>query len=448
MNIARKDIILHTIQNHNILPITSACNTNCIFCSHKFNSQDLNVYKLPQISIEDIEVMVSFLNPGRKIIIGESATRIVEGEPFLRRDILDILRIIRKSFKKETIEITTNGTGLTEEKIKILKEFEPIELNISLNSASEPGRQLLQGDRNPKRAIEGVKLLSKYNICFHGSIVAMPMEVGYKDIYETILFLDNNNCKTIRLLTPGFAKGSVIKFNFFELRKELDKFISKIQQEVGATILLEPPIITNLKPVVEGIIEGGIAHNSGIRAGDIIYKVNDYEPKTRVDCFNYIFRSKNPTLKIKRLCSGNIDNIEIYMTKGKNTSPEFVMLYDISSDTREEILEVIRRNRAKNPIVLTSEIGIDVMEKLLDEEIKSGMLSVKVVKNTYFGGSIKSAGLLLVEDFIKEINEIKENNVPDLIIISSKPFDYLEKDLKGNSLYDIEDKTKIKVEAI
>lgn len=448
MKIARKDIILQTIQSNNILPLTSACNTSCIFCSHRFNPTDLDVYKLPKLTLGDIEDMVSFLNPGRKIIIGESATRIIEGEPFIRKDILKILSTIRNSFTKEIIEITTNGTGLDSNTVKALKSFEPIELNVSLNSASEYGRKHLQQDREPKKALDGIKLLNQNNINFHGSIVAMPMEVGYEDMYNTISFLDKNNCMTIRVLTPGFAKSASIKFDFFELRKELHSFIDKIQYEINAPILLEPPIINELEPVIEGVIRGSLADESGLKRGDIVYEVNEYAPMTRVDCFSRIYNQKNPVLKIRRMHQDVKEELKIVLSKEKHTSPGFVMLYDISQDVKGKINSIIKKNKSRKAVVLSSELGEGIMHMLLKEEVRSGLLNITTVKNDFFGGTIKSAGLLVVEDFIMAINKMKETFTPDTIIIPYKPFDYRGRDLTGRSLYDIEEKTKIKVEAI
>lgn len=444
MKIARKDIILHTIQNHNILPITSACNTKCLFCSHQFNPSDLEVYQLPKLNLSDIKDMIDFLNPNKKIIIGESATRIVEGEPFIRKDILEILESVRNSFSEEIIEITTNGTKLNEYIVKKLKQLDPIELNVSLNSSSDYGRKYLQGDKDPERVLQGIKLLNKHNIEFHGSIVAMPMTVGYEDIKDTITYLDNNNCKTIRILTPGFAKSSDIKFDINKLREDLHRFIISIQKDIQAPILLDPPIIKELSPVVEGVIKNSLADKAGIKPKDIIYDIDGYKPKTRVDCFNYIYKSKNPTLKIKRKVENQYKNLEIQLKKKSKTSPGFVMLYDISILVKENINETIRKNKSKMPVVLVSELGQDIMKILLKEELDSQELRIEVVRNDFFGGSIKSAGLLLVEDIIKSIDKVKKDYEPDLIIIPSNSFDYKERDLMGISVYDIEEKTNIK----
>ena len=39
-------LILYTISEHNILPITSKCNAHCIFCSHHHNPSGVEVYHI------------------------------------------------------------------------------------------------------------------------------------------------------------------------------------------------------------------------------------------------------------------------------------------------------------------------------------------------------------------------------------------------------------------
>lgn len=435
MKIARKDMILHTVQNHNILPITSKCDTACVFCSHKSNPKGLDVYRLPKLSLDDINEMIEFLSPDRKIIIGESATRIIEGEPFIRKDILDILKNIRKQFNKEVIEITTNGIYITEEMVEKLKKLEPLEINISLNSGTKAGRRKLLNDRHPNGAMEAVKLFNKYDINYHGSIVAMPMIVGYDDIYKTIKYLDDNKCKTIRVFVPGFSSLSDIDFDFYDLRNELDQYINDIKDKINAPILLEPPIIKELKPIIYGVIKGSKADIYGIKENDIIERVNGKKQLTRVDCFNQILKGKDPVIEIKR---GN-DKFKLNIEKEKNESIGIIMLYDISLEIKRKVENIINKNHSKKPLLLVSELSEEIMGMLF----KDINIKIEVVKNNFFKGTIKSAGLLVVDDFIKKINEIKKQLTPDLIILPSKPFDHREMDLVGDSLYDIGEKVFI-----
>ena len=53
MKIARLDYIINTVSRTNILPVESSCNTSCIFCSHRQNPAGIEIYRLPELTVED-----------------------------------------------------------------------------------------------------------------------------------------------------------------------------------------------------------------------------------------------------------------------------------------------------------------------------------------------------------------------------------------------------------
>jgi hypothetical protein len=62
---------LKSIGEANILPVTSACNSRCVFCSHLQNPpRKITVYTLPPLGKEEILALADFLDPGQRIIIG------------------------------------------------------------------------------------------------------------------------------------------------------------------------------------------------------------------------------------------------------------------------------------------------------------------------------------------------------------------------------------------
>ncbi|MCL2767049.1 MAG: radical SAM protein, partial [Peptococcaceae bacterium] len=107
-----ENLILQGAVNGNILPLTSACNMKCLFCSHSQNPADLLVYHIPPRDLRDIKETISYMNPACPVIIGESVTRIIEGEPFTHPDIDGVLELIRDYFAETPIRITTNGSLL------------------------------------------------------------------------------------------------------------------------------------------------------------------------------------------------------------------------------------------------------------------------------------------------------------------------------------------------
>lgn len=71
----------------------------CEFCSHKNNPESILTYGVPNFTGSQLEELVDYLSPDRKIVIGESASRIVEGEPFLYKEFMYILKLIREKYK-------------------------------------------------------------------------------------------------------------------------------------------------------------------------------------------------------------------------------------------------------------------------------------------------------------------------------------------------------------
>jgi len=90
--------LYHTVQVYNILPLTSVCNVRCLFCSHHQNPTAVRAVGVPPLPLHIVEDLLDFLDGKRKIVIGESASLIMEGEPFTHPHFFTCLDLIRKSF--------------------------------------------------------------------------------------------------------------------------------------------------------------------------------------------------------------------------------------------------------------------------------------------------------------------------------------------------------------
>ena len=73
-----QDLINSTAMEANILPLTSRCDSACIFCSHQNNPPQVQVLSVGERSLADILDTMQYLDPARTITIGESATNIIE----------------------------------------------------------------------------------------------------------------------------------------------------------------------------------------------------------------------------------------------------------------------------------------------------------------------------------------------------------------------------------
>lgn len=161
---------------------------------------------IPHLDPELVDDLLDYLDGSCKIIIGESTSLIMEGEPFTHPRFFEILEAIRRKFPQTLLQITTNGTMLTETSIVRLKALEPLELVVSLNACHPGARRQLMADGRADVACTAPPLLQKHRLRYHGSIVAMPHLTGWQELDDTVHYLARNGARTIRLFQPGYTR--------------------------------------------------------------------------------------------------------------------------------------------------------------------------------------------------------------------------------------------------
>ena len=198
-----RSLMIQALQQ-GILPITSQCNVKCLFCSHRFNPPGVKTYSFAARSISEIEEDMALVKRLKSITIGESVTTLIEGEPLCHPDFMDIMRLTRRQYPRALIRLTTNGVLLTESTLRQLKELEPVELTLSLNSVTVKGRAAL-GLSEANLLLSLLPRLSGF-VPWHGSVVAMPHRVGIEDLAQTLEDLCTAGARTVRVFVPGFTR--------------------------------------------------------------------------------------------------------------------------------------------------------------------------------------------------------------------------------------------------
>lgn len=432
-------LLLETASRDNILVLTTSCSTACIFCSHLQNPEKIKAYYVDKLSREQIDTLIEFLDGARKIVIGESATRICEGEPFLCEDIIDILGSIRLKYGNTPIQITTSGIHLNQAVLFELEKIGNIELNVSLNSSSVQGRKKLYRGKEHRSAVDAVKLLRNYSISYSGSIVAMPHLVGWEDIRETLLFLRDNGASTIRIFLPGytrFSKGILPPDN---IRSSLAEFTASMGKLIEIPLVMEPSGIKDVHAIIEGVLIGSPAWESGIIKGDRILRVNGKETVSRVDAYYKTYKARNPRVEVQRIGESR----EIIIHKQSSSPSGMVFSYDIHPDTILGIERGILRNRDKSCLILTSELAYDLLISCIAEK---GRVEIETVRNRCFGGNIMCAGLLTISDI--EAHMAGRTKQPEVVLLPEIMFDASGRDLLGRHFKELEMGLGIKVEVI
>lgn len=442
-----KQLLYDSVHLYNVLPLTSTCNVGCLFCSHRQNPPGIRTCVLPPLSPEELEELYLFLSPRKKIVIGESATRIVEGEPFTHPKCLEVLASIRRRFHSTPLQITTNGSYLTCKVVERLKDLNPLEINLSLNSASPRIRELLMRDKRADTAIAAARLLYNNGVVFHGSMVAVPWITGWEDIRNTLDYLAAAGAQTIRAFIPGltgFPQGMQLPQEN-EWEEKLRDFLLDWKCRNTVPLTIEPPALQDLQAVIAGVIPQSKAALAGLKPGMSILSVNGTAPFSRVDAYNMLCASGS--FNIKTSTNGFEKMIKLTLQEGEKSG--LVMDYDLPWQIIQEIEKAISQKRVQNPVVLASIGGFPLLREVVRKS-KSGIAdeNIYVVNNSFFGGTICAAGLLVVSDFRDAIKSLLKHKKPDLFILPALAFDSRGFDLLGESYQTLIDSFAIDVQLI
>ncbi len=428
-------IVLECVALWNILPLTSSCNVRCRFCSHFQNPPGVESWSLPAISLDLAEEAIELINPGKPVVIGESVTKIMEGEPLVHPFFDIILQQINSRYPGIEIRLTTNGNLLDKKKIDFLSSLDNLVVTLSINSANVEKRRHLMNDSLAETAVLSPVLLQEACIPYHGSIVAMPQITGWDDLSDTIEYLDRHGASTIRVFSPGYTRYSSPELKVSkDFRERLSNFIDHMRQRVAAPVTLEPPLIDDLNAGVAGVMRDSPASKCGMKPGDIITAVNGDCVVSRVDAFRRILKSKDPIIEYRRQGDIYINKL----SKEKNSPSGLVFDYDFDPVIINKIFAAIRREKASKTLLLASEMGYPAiklaLDKMCNDHDKEGVLVVPV-KNRFFGGSIGCAGLLTVTDFMGALE--RYGSGADLAILPGRAFDASGRDITGRSYLDL-----------
>lgn len=438
--------ILDSAIEANILPLTSRCDSRCVFCSHKNNPPGITAVSVGVRSMEEITRTMAFLDPGHVITIGESATPIIEGEPFSHPAFREVIALVRRAFPETPMEITTNGRSLSREMIGHLEAAKNIFLNISLNSASVRGRELLMGDtpEQSERTIAGIRDLAGSTIRFSGTLVAMPNLTGWDDIGDTIGFLAENNAVAVRVITPAFSSWA--ERDVFpdpdRIYRELREFVRTLSADSPCPVLVEPSCVSDLTPVVSGVLRGSPAWNAGVRRDDVLMTINGETPRCRVEAWNMLLPEGEVVAEVKKG-----DRVEcVSWANGSEGDSGVTMEYDFDPVRAENIRQSVLACPGRS-VLLTSELGHEVVRRVLElVGVGDDRAQAVVVENRTFGGTIRAAGLLTVDDYLESYTAWRARRggdqapspEPSQVIVPLESFDSRGFDLKRAHFSELE----------
>ena len=190
------------------LSVTQRCNLSCPYCHRE---GELNPAK--EISLEKIEEIIKNAKS-----IGIKKIKVTGGEPLVREDIADVVRIIKK-YNFEEISLVTNGFLLDKYAFE-LKEAGLNRVNIGCDSLSS--NILLKNVENIKSGLRAAKEAGLTPIKLN---MVVLKGINDKEIVKMIEFARENDA-VLQLIELINIDDEFYKKHYFSL-KEIEKELEK-----------------------------------------------------------------------------------------------------------------------------------------------------------------------------------------------------------------------------
>lgn len=140
------------LPNNIMFEVTYRCNLRCKMCGY-YGEKGV-ISSKEELSLKDIEKILDDISSFSPFIT------ITGGEPFIRKDMIEILELMRD--RKLKFAILTNGTLINDELAAKITDLMPRFINISIDGP-ENIHELIRGPNSFNKAINGIKLLKEHN---------------------------------------------------------------------------------------------------------------------------------------------------------------------------------------------------------------------------------------------------------------------------------------------
>lgn len=192
--------------------VTPKCNLNCIHCWAITKGEERNT--------EDMLKVIDKFHKMQVIHVTLSG-----GEPFLRKDIFEILKYLKK--KRIYIEIFTNGILLNEEKIEKLNKIldkNTDTIQISLDAATETTFFYQRRTKKFNIVVDNINLLKKHNFIVRTNFTATHINVN--EIFDAYVLANKLGVDTFSVSHVYELNRGV---NLYD-KVKLNRFINEIKK--------------------------------------------------------------------------------------------------------------------------------------------------------------------------------------------------------------------------
>lgn len=142
--------------------VTERCNLRCTHCYQDgYAGSELDFQQLLEILNQFIGLL-NFWRQNRKLKVSGHVT-VTGGEPFIRRDFLDLLEVLAASRNQFSFAILTNGSFINSSMAKRLRKLDPAFVQVSIEGKQKT-HDSIRGPGNFDRTVLALKCLVKEHI--------------------------------------------------------------------------------------------------------------------------------------------------------------------------------------------------------------------------------------------------------------------------------------------
>lgn len=183
------------------LDITNACNLKCIHCYHPHHNND------GSISLSDWK---GILLQYKKMILKMKYRPwiiLCGGEPLVSPFLWPLVEFIKQEIGQANISILTNGTLISEKTIQLLKYFDNIQFQVSLDGPDSSKHDLIRGTGNFDKALAGIRLLQNNGFGVNVlSVLSKRTSLWMEDFFKLAKAEKFKSINFVRFVPEGFGR--------------------------------------------------------------------------------------------------------------------------------------------------------------------------------------------------------------------------------------------------
>ena len=183
------------------MSITDVCNFKCGYClpnGYQVDKSDTRKF----LHLDEIRRLSKCFS-----LLGVNKIRITGGEPTVRKDFFDIIKVLKFDTGIKNIAITTNGYHL-DQKAKLLAKSGLTGINISIDSLNQETFKNITGHDRLPEILKGIEILQ---------------DIGFKNIKINAVLLNGINSSRKDFNDwAEFIKNNEIDFRYIELMQTGD----------------------------------------------------------------------------------------------------------------------------------------------------------------------------------------------------------------------------------